>query len=44
MDGFTIAKDGIDPNLVPKRTLHTGSKIPTIGLGHLDLTGFHMNK
>lgn len=33
MAKFTIAKDGIDPNLVPKRTLYTGSKIPAIGLG-----------
>ena len=33
MDKFTIAKNGIDPNLVPKRTLHTGSTMPAIGLG-----------
>lgn len=26
-------KESIDPNLVPKRTLHTGAKMPAIGLG-----------
>jgi diketogulonate reductase-like aldo/keto reductase len=30
---FTIAGDGVDPNKVPKRVLHTGAKIPAIGLG-----------
>ncbi len=30
---FTIAEDGVDPALVPARTLHTGAKIPAIGLG-----------
>lgn len=30
---FTIAADGVDPALVPSRTLHTGAKIPAIGLG-----------
>lgn len=33
MDKFTIAKDGIDPNQVPKKTLSNGSKIPVVGLG-----------
>jgi len=31
--GFQIAPDGIDPNLVPKRTLYTGAQVPAIGLG-----------
>jgi alcohol dehydrogenase (NADP+) len=30
---FTIASDSIDPALVPQRTLHTGAKIPAVGLG-----------
>ncbi len=30
---FRIADDGVDPNQVPQRTLHTGAKIPGIGLG-----------
>lgn len=30
---FTIASDGVNPDLVPKRTLYTGAKIPAIGLG-----------
>lgn len=30
---FTIAKDGVDPALVPYRTLWTGAKIPAVGLG-----------
>lgn len=30
---FGKAPDAIDPNLVPKKTLYTGAKIPTIGLG-----------
>jgi alcohol dehydrogenase (NADP+) len=30
---YVSDKDGIDPNKVPKRTLHTGAKIPAIGLG-----------
>ncbi|HEX3045765.1 MAG TPA: aldo/keto reductase [Bacillota bacterium] len=30
---WSIAKDGVDPNVVPKRTLFTGAKIPAIGLG-----------
>jgi alcohol dehydrogenase (NADP+) len=33
MEKFAIANDGVDPNAVPKRTLHTGAEIPTIGLG-----------
>ena len=33
MEKFAIASDGVDPNAVPKRTLHTGAKIPAIGLG-----------
>ncbi|MCK5175768.1 MAG: aldo/keto reductase [Planctomycetes bacterium] len=33
MEKFAIANDGIDPNAVPKRTLHTGAEIPAIGLG-----------
>src|SRR5512140_2064100 len=30
---FTVARDGVDPRLVPTRTLYTGAKIPVIGLG-----------
>lgn len=30
---FTFAEDGVDPALVPARTLYTGAKIPAIGLG-----------
>ncbi|HEY3379869.1 MAG TPA: aldo/keto reductase [Armatimonadota bacterium] len=30
---FSIASDGVDPNLVPKKTLYTGAEIPAIGLG-----------
>jgi alcohol dehydrogenase (NADP+) len=30
---FSIAEDGVDPNLVPQRALNTGAKMPAIGLG-----------
>lgn len=30
---FTIALDGVDPDKVPKKTLCTGEKIPSIGFG-----------
>lgn len=30
---FEVTADGVDPNLVPKRTLYTGATIPAIGLG-----------
>jgi alcohol dehydrogenase (NADP+) len=30
---FTLASDGVDPRKVPTRTLHSGAKIPAIGLG-----------
>jgi alcohol dehydrogenase (NADP+) len=30
---FTIASDGVDPGLVPSKTLYTGARIPAIGLG-----------
>ena len=30
---FSRAEDGIDPDLVPQRTLYTGAKMPAIGLG-----------
>lgn len=30
---LVIARDGIDPDRVPSRTLYTGAKIPAIGLG-----------
>lgn len=33
MTKFSIAKDGINPNDVPQRTLYTGAKIPGMGLG-----------
>jgi alcohol dehydrogenase (NADP+) len=30
---FKIAPDGVDPQTVPRRLLHTGAEIPAIGLG-----------
>src|SRR5579872_7470887 len=30
---FMLASDGVDPAQVPQHTLHTGAKIPAIGLG-----------
>ena len=33
MSKFEIASDGINPNDVPKKVLHTGDKIPAVGLG-----------
>jgi len=30
---FTMAEDGIDPNIVPKKTLNNGEKMPVLGLG-----------
>lgn len=30
---FTSAPDGVDPQQVPQRTVHTGAKIPAVGLG-----------
>ena len=30
---FPVAADGVDPSAVPQRTLHTGAKMPAIGLG-----------
>lgn len=33
MKKFRIAKDGVDPETVPKRKLHTGAEIPAVGLG-----------
>jgi alcohol dehydrogenase (NADP+) len=30
---FTIAADGIDPDLVPKKILGSGAKMPVVGLG-----------
>jgi len=30
---MSIAENGVDPSLVPQRTLYTGAKIPAIGLG-----------
>ena len=32
-DAFGMAEDGVDPNRVPRRTLHTGATMPAIGLG-----------
>ncbi len=32
-DKFEIAADGVDPSLVPKRTVYTGAQVPAIGLG-----------
>ena len=32
-NSFAIAGDGVEPQKVPHRTLHTGAKIPAIGLG-----------
>ena len=31
--GFEIDPDGVDPELVPKRNVYTGAKIPVLGLG-----------
>jgi alcohol dehydrogenase (NADP+) len=31
--GFPLAEDGVNPILVPQRTLYTGAKMPAIGLG-----------
>lgn len=33
MKPFELSKDGVDPGRVPRRVLHTGAKIPAIGLG-----------
>ena len=33
MSNFIIAKDGIDPRVVPFKTLRSGAKIPAVGLG-----------
>lgn len=33
IEKFQIAKDGVDPEMVPKRKLYTGAEIPAIGLG-----------
>lgn len=33
IEKFQIAKDGVDPETVPKRKLYTGAEIPAIGLG-----------
>lgn len=33
MSNFKIAEDSVDPNAVPQRVLHTGAKMPGIGLG-----------
>jgi len=33
IDEFQIAKDGVNPDEVPKRKLYTGAEIPAIGLG-----------
>ncbi len=30
---FAIAEDGVDPTSMPQRVLHTGAKMPAIGLG-----------
>lgn len=30
---FELAPDGVDPRLVPQRTLYTGARMPAIGLG-----------
>src|SRR4051794_19083080 len=30
---FTLAGDGVDPMQVPTRILHTGARIPAIGMG-----------
>lgn len=30
---FSLAPDGVNPNLVPKKTTYTGAQIPVIGLG-----------
>lgn len=30
---FVIAEDAIDPNSIPKRTLYSGAKLPSVGIG-----------
>ena len=30
---FALADDGVDPRLVPQRTLYTGARMPAIGFG-----------
>jgi alcohol dehydrogenase (NADP+) len=30
---FAIAPDGVNPSAVPQRTLHTGAKLPAVGIG-----------
>ncbi len=30
---YKIAPDGVDPNIVPEKTLYTGAQIPVVGLG-----------
>jgi len=32
-NSFSVAKDGVDPNKILRRTLHSGDKMPGIGLG-----------
>jgi alcohol dehydrogenase (NADP+) len=32
-DSLVAAADGVDPNLIPKRSLYTGAQMPAIGLG-----------
>jgi alcohol dehydrogenase (NADP+) len=32
-DQYATAPDGVDPNKVPKRILHTGAQMPVIGIG-----------
>jgi alcohol dehydrogenase (NADP+) len=30
---YALAADGVDPDLVPKRAVHTGARMPVVGLG-----------
>lgn len=30
---FALSSDGVDPNIVPYKTVYTGAKIPVVGLG-----------
>ncbi len=33
VQNWSIAPDGVNPEKVPQRTLHTGAKMPTVGIG-----------
>ena len=37
---FAVAEDGVDPDMVPQRVLHTGAGMPGIGLGTFSMDDF----